>query len=373
MRVLMTGGGTGGHVNPALAIADIIKRNQPGSEIAFVGTKRGIENSLVPKAGYKLYHINIQGIKRSLSLSNLKTAYLVMTSPREAKKIIREFNPDIVIGTGGYVCWPLLKAAASMNIPTVVHESNAIAGVAVKQLKNKVDIIMTNFESTAEQLDARARVMRVGNPMSSDFGRYTKAEARRILGISDNVKHVILSCGGSLGAHKVNEAVLKLMRDLVAGREDIIHFHASGRNDSEYAKQTFAKFGLEGRENIVMSEYIYNMPVVMAAADIVICRAGAMTLSEIATMKRAAVIIPSPNVTDNHQYKNAKVLADAGAAILLEESDMGEHTLTDTVKSLVEDISARGEMERKISGFALDDAGAIIYKEICELIKNKEK
>ena len=369
MRVLMTGGGTGGHVNPALAIADIIKRNQPGSEIAFVGTKRGIENSLVPKAGYKLYHINIQGIKRSLSLSNLKTAYLVMTSPREAKKIIREFNPDIVIGTGGYVCWPLLKAAASMNIPTVVHESNAIAGVAVKQLKNKVDIIMTNFESTAEQLDARARVMRVGNPMSSDFGRYTKAEARRILGIPDSVKHVILSCGGSLGAHKVNEAVLKLMRDLVAGREDIIHFHASGRNDSEYAKQTFAKFGLEGRENIVMSEYIYNMPVVMAAADIVICRAGAMTLSEIATMKRAAVIIPSPNVTDNHQYKNALVYAENGAAVLIEEKDLTPERLTKEIDALLTSPEKLAKMSENMKKLAHTGASDKIWDEICKIRK----
>ena len=145
MRVLMTGGGTGGHVNPAIAIAEIIKMNQPDSVIAFVGTKRGIENKLVPSAGYEIYHINIQGIRRSLSPANLKTAYLVLTSPSHAKKIIKEFKPDIVIGTGGYVCWPLLKAASLMGVPTIVHESNAIAGVAVKQLKNKVDVIMTNF------------------------------------------------------------------------------------------------------------------------------------------------------------------------------------------------------------------------------------
>ena len=187
MRVLMTGGGTGGHVNPALAIAQIIKLNQPDSEIAFVGTKNGIENKLVPDAGYKLYHIDIQGIRRSLSLSNLKTAYLVLVSPSHAKKIIKEFKPDIVIGTGGYVCWPLLKAAASMGIPTAVHESNAIAGVAVKQLKNKVDVIMTNFESTAKSLKAKAKLVCVGNPINVDFG---EKNARNTRGSKDGYSFI---------------------------------------------------------------------------------------------------------------------------------------------------------------------------------------
>lgn len=373
MRVLMTGGGTGGHVNPALAIAEIIKINQPTSEIAFVGTKRGIENTLVPKAGYKLYHINIQGISRSLSPSNIKTAYLVMTSPREAKKIIKEFRPDIVIGTGGYVCWPLLRAAASMKIPTVVHESNAIAGVAVRQLKNKVDVIMTNFDSTANGLKAKARVMRVGNPVNCDFGRYSKAEARRLLGIPESVKHVILSCGGSGGAHTINAEALKLMRDFVADRTDIMHFHASGRNDAEYAKKTFEEYKLECRDNLKLSEYIYDMPVVMAAADVVICRAGAMTLSEIAIMKKAAVIIPLPSAADNHQYKNAKVLSDAGAAILIEEKDLTDGMLTSAVSDLIENEPRRAEMERRISDFAAVDVGATIYREICELVKSKEK
>ena len=373
MRVLITGGGTGGHVNPALAIAEIIKINQPDSEIAFVGTKRGIENTLVPKAGYKLHYVNIQGISRSLSLSNLKTAYLVMTSPREARKIIKEFKPDIVIGTGGYVCWPVLKAAAAMKIPTVVHESNAIAGVAVRQLKNKVDIIMTNFATTADNLSAKARVMRVGNPLNCGFGRYSKAEARKMLGIPDTVGQVILSCGGSGGAHRINVEALKLMRDLVADRPDIMHFHACGRNDTEYAMATFKEYRLEGRDNIRFSEYIYDMPVVMAAADIVICRAGAMTLSEIAVMKKAAVIIPLPSAADNHQYKNAKMLADAGAAVLLEERDIGETTLTDTVRALVEDSAARGKMETRIADFATEDAGALIYREICELVNSRKK
>ena len=371
MRVLMTGGGTGGHVNPAIAIAEIIKMNEPDSEIAFVGTKKGIETRLVPKAGYELYHINIQGIRRSLSLSNIKTAYLVMTSPKKAKKIIDEFKPDIVIGTGGYVCWPLLKAAASMGIPTMVHESNAIAGVAVKQLKDKVDVIMTNFASTVEKLNAKAKTVRVGNPISRDFGRYTKSEARRLLGIPEYVKTVILSCGGSLGAHRVNEVSLELMRDLSSKSDDVMHFHATGKLDFEYANKMMWEYALNEKENIVLSDYIYNMPIVMAAADIVICRAGAMTLSEIAAMKKAAVIIPSPNVTDNHQYKNAKILADANAAILIEEKDLSGEVLTKEVGRLIDSAELRASLERNIADFAVEDVGKTIYKEIQELISEK--
>ena len=372
MRVLFSGGGTGGHINPALAMADIIKMNIPDAEIAFVGTPKGMENSLIPQAGYKLYHVEVEGIRRSLSPKNVKSLYLALTSPAKAKKIIKEFKPDIVIGTGGYVCWPLLKAASLMGVPTIVHESNAIAGVAVKQLKNKVDVIMTNFESTADNLKAKAKVMRVGNPISADFGRIDKAEARRALGIPESVGTVILSCGGSLGARKVNEAALTVMRDIVSVRSDVMHFHASGRNDAEFARQTLVDHGLEGRENIVMSEYIYNMPTVMAAADIVICRAGAMTLSELAAVGKAAVIIPSPNVTDNHQYKNAKVLADADAAVLIEEKELTDGRLTAEVERLVRDADARAKMENNISAFASKNVGRTIYGEICRLVKEKK-
>ena len=369
MRVLMTGGGTAGHVNPALAIAEIIKANEPNSEIAFVGTEGGIENTLVPKAGYKLYHVDIQGIKRSLSLSNLKTAYLVATSPFEAKKIIKEFAPDIVIGTGAYVSWPLLRAAAAMKIPTMIHESNAIAGVAVKQLKNKVDVIMTNFDTTARSLESKARVIKVGNPISLDFGRYSKAEAREMLGIPADIQTVVLSVGGSLGAHRINESMLKVMSALTSKRKDVMHFHSCGKRGMPYAQKCFAEFGLEGNKNLVISEFFYNMPVMLAAADIVICRAGAMTLSEVATMRKAAIIVPSPNVTDDHQYKNAKVLADADAAIVIRESELTDKLMIDTIDALIKNPARRDKMGENISAFSAEDVRQKIYLEICRLLK----
>ncbi len=369
MRVLMTGGGTAGHVNPALAIAEIIKANEPDSEIAFVGRENGIENKLVSKAGYKLYHVEIQGIKRSLSPSNIKTAYLILTSPRKARRVIEEFKPDIVIGTGGYVCWPLLKAAAAMGIPTALHESNAVAGLAVKQLKNKADLIMTNFSSTTENLKAKAKLVCVGNPISSDFGRYTREEARRMLGIPKETKTVILSYGGSLGSKRINEACLEVMRDVSALDTSIMHYHSRGRIAAEETCRLFSEYGLEDKKNIVMSDYIYNMPVLMAAADIVICRAGAMTLSEIAAMKKCAVVIPSPNVTDNHQYKNAKVLSDAGAALLVEEKEICDGYLCEKIRELIADSAKRADMEKKIYAFVREDVDRLIYSEILELLK----
>ena len=373
MRVLMTGGGTGGHVNPAIAIAEIIKMNEPDSEIAFVGTKKGIENRLVPKAGYEIYHINIQGIRRSLSLSNLKTAYFVMTSPRKAKKIIEEFKPDIVIGTGGYVCWPLLKAAAAMGIPTMVHESNAIAGVAVRQLKDKVDVIMTNFESTRERLSPNACVINVGNPVRRDCSVLTKSAARERLGIGED-KFVVLSFGGSLGAECLNNIAVDYMTSFSASHDDVMAYHVGGRNYYEDAKKKLEKNKLLDNSRNVLISFTSDLPVYMAAADVVICRAGAMTITELARMGKAAIIIPSVNVTDNHQFKNAKSLSDAGAAILLEESQIESGASVGTMleelysnKALCEDI------EKKVRAFAQDDVEKVIFEAVENLLDRYKK
>lgn len=372
LRVLLTGGGTGGHINPALAIADIIKMNVPDAQIAFVGTEKGLENRLIPKENYKLYHIEIQGIRRSLSLSNVKTAYLVLTSPSKAKKIIKEYKPDIVIGTGGYVCWPLLKAASSMGIPTMVHESNALPGVAVRQLQNKVDVILTNFKATEELLDTHQRIVNVGNPLRKSYSTIDREKARKKLGI-DPSKFVILSFGGSLGAPRINEAAIDVMRNFSAKKEDVIHYHSGGSRGYENAMRLFVGYGLEKEPSLVLKDYIYDMPLYMAAADLVICRAGAMTLTEIAMMKKAAILIPSPNVADNHQYKNAKVLADAGAAMLIEEKELTEESITAAVEQLYSDKEAREKMEEAAAVFCNRDAGKLIYEEMNLLLSISEK
>jgi UDP-N-acetylglucosamine--N-acetylmuramyl-(pentapeptide) pyrophosphoryl-undecaprenol N-acetylglucosamine transferase len=375
MRVLMTGGGTGGHVNPALAIAQTIKENEPDSEIAFVGTPHGIENKLVPKAGYELYHVDIQGLKRSLSLDNVKTLYLTVQSVHRAKKLVREFAPDIVIGTGGYVCYPVVKAAAALGVPTALHESNAVAGVAVKMLAHVVDRIFLNFEETAQSLEScKDKLLRVGNPLLGSFKKIDANEAKAKLDLPEGTKTLLLTYGGSMGAEKLNDAVLEVMAEYTSKHPETYHIHATGAIEWEAASAKYREMGLDACPNIDLREYIYNMPEVMAAADLIICRAGAMTVSELAMSEKAAIFIPSPNVTNNHQYKNAKVLCDAEAAEMIEENALDSGALCGMVTKLLspECAERRAEMGKRISDFAVRDANKLIYKEIKRLIGSKD-
>ncbi|MBO5219035.1 MAG: undecaprenyldiphospho-muramoylpentapeptide beta-N-acetylglucosaminyltransferase [Clostridia bacterium] len=374
MKVLMTGGGTGGHANPAIAIANTIRENQPDAVIEFVGTSRGIENKLVPKEGYKLHHVEVQGFKRRLTPYNIKSAWLAFTSPIKAKKLIREFKPDLVVGTGGYVCWPLLKAAASMGIPTAVHESNAYPGVAVRMLARYVDRIYTTFDATADNLgeEYREKILKVGNPVKTAFVSLGRAEARRALGIEGKYKYFLLSCGGSMGAEKVNDEMLAFMRDYTKDHPELLHVHATGAIEYEAAMAKFREYGLEGCENIKLLEYIYDMPQQMAAADIVVSRAGSMSLSELAILGKCSVLIPSPHVTENHQYKNARVLADGDAALLFEEKELTEGKLTGALAALLADDAKRAAMENNVKAFALTDANRSIYFDLLRLVDEKK-
>lgn len=374
MKIVFTGGGTGGHVNPAIAIADEIKAREPDSEITFVGTPRGIENKLCAKAGYPIRHVDIQGLKRRLTLSNLKTLYLTLTSPAKARRLLRELKPDVVLGTGGYVCWPVMKAASQLGIPTALHESNAVPGAAVRMLSGSVDRVYLNFEETGEAFTDKSKLYRVGNPLRSGFSGISREEGRRLCGIEDKYKYTVLSFGGSLGAEKVNGAVLDMMENFTAKRPDVYHVHACGSIEWEDAQRDFAARGLDSCENISISEYIYNMPELMAAADLVICRAGAMTVSELAMCGKCVIFIPSPNVTDNHQYKNANVLRTAGAAELIEESGLDARPLAAVAEELLSDEGEerRLEMCKKITGFAVKNTCELIYNDLQKLIGRKE-
>lgn len=369
MRVLMTGGGTGGHVNPAIAIANTIREKEKDSVIAFVGTSRGIENKLVPKFGYEVYHVEIQGLKRKLSLSNIKTAYLAVTSVFRAKKLVKKFKPDVVIGTGGYVCWPVVKAAADLGIPTVLHESNALPGVAVRMLEKYVDIVYTNFEATLDKLKYPEKAVRVGNPLIGGF----EADTVDKNSVKGGYKKLILSYGGSLGALRVNQEAMKLMRDYSSKNPDVLHIHASGAIEKDSTCRLFEEYGLDKYGNLQLVEYIYDMPIKMAAADIVISRAGAMTLSELAMMQKPCVLIPSPNVTDNHQYKNAIELAKKNAAVVFEEKELHGDVLVCAVKELLEDESRMKKMKENIRTFAVENTNELIYNGIKELTEKNKK
>ena len=373
MRVLMTGGGTGGHINPALAIANYIKEKEPDSEIAFVGTSRGMENKLVPKEGYELFHVDIRGLRRKLSFDNIRTLWLAATSVGKAKKLIKRFKPDVCIGTGGYVCWPVIRAAASMGIPTALHESNALPGVAVKMLAGCTDIIFTNFDETSEYLSEKLRkkVVRVGNPLRGSFDGISKDDAREKLGYEGKYRRSLLSLGGSLGAERINAEVLDLMKNYSSKNPDMHHIHATGSYGYEDFMKKFKELGLDAYPNLEPVEYIYDMPLRLAAADLVINRAGAMTISELAMLGKPAILIPSPNVTDNHQYKNAKVLADAGAAVLISESDLQPGALTEAVSGLITDRESMRIMSEKFSEFAISDTTKLIYDGVKNLVNKK--
>lgn len=369
MKVLLTGGGTGGHVNPALAIADTIKRNDPDAEILYIGTKRGIENRLVGKEGYEIRHVEARGFQRSLSPKNFAALWYFLTSPKKAKGIIREFAPDIVIGTGGYVCHAPLKAASALGIPTMLHESNAMPGLAVRMLQRSVDRILLNFAESEKYIDQKEKLVVVGNPVRGDFGKYTRESAREALGIPSERRLILLSYGGSLGAPAINDAAFEIMRDFDRYHPEVLHIHATGRGRYDEFKKRFDEAGLSECKNIELCDYLYDMPKKLAAADLVISRAGAMTVTEMARMKKPCVMIPSPYVADNHQYKNAKVLSDASAVMLIEEKELTDGRIVREVKALLENAAHRRAMSENISAFAGEDACELIYREILRLVK----
>ena len=370
----MTGGGTAGHINPALAIAETIRKNDPGAEIEFVGVRSGKEVDLVPREGYRLHFVRVMGFRRSLSPRNVKALYLALHSPhaKDTLAILDAFKPDIVIGTGGFASWPIMKAAINRGIPTAMHESNALPGWTVRQLQRSVDRIWINFEQTAQKLRASDKILRVGNPLRGGFGSMSREEAKAKLGIGKD-QLLVLSFGGSLGAESVNQAVIAVMKDLISRRPDVTHMHATGKRDYENCKKAFDEAGLSEHSGCIITDYIYDMALRMAAADVVVSRAGAMTLSELALMKKTAVLIPSPYVANNHQFVNAKTLADANAACLVEESSLEAGTLTEVIRKLIEDTNRRAHMEQAIAQFADATANRRIWEDIKKLIEKRNQ
>lgn len=370
MRVLLTGGGSGGHVNPAIAIADTVKMNIPDAEIAFVGVEGGKECDLVPRAGYPLYFVESQGIERSLSFKNIKALFLAMTSPhsKKTRDILENFRPDIVIGTGGFVCWPLLRAAAHAGIPTMVHESNCRPGLAVKMLQDSVDTILLNFAETREYLRRRKKCVVVGNPLRGGFGSVPRAEARAKVGLSEGETLVLVSAG-SHGSEEVNAAVLETLRTLAPTRSDTRFVLSTGVKNYAAAKKLYDEYELGNYNNVIMREYIYDMALYISAADVVITRAGAMSLSELARMGKASVIIPSPYVADNHQLRNALALSERDAALLVEQRDFPCGALSRAILTLLDEPETRRTLEKNIRAFAGEDANRLIYELMVEAVR----
>ncbi len=359
MRVLMTGGGTAGHINPALAIAAKIKQECPTAEILFVGAKGRMETTLVPEAGYDLKTVTVEGFQRKLSLKNIaknvSAAYHAVTAGGEAAKILREFRPDIAIGTGGYVCGPVLRKAAHMGIPVLVHESNAYPGVTTKMLAKSAAAVMLPAESAKKYMPEGANAIVTGNPLRQGFTAPDKAASRRELGVDD--RPLVLCFGGSLGARPLNEAVAGVLRR--NKEEQKLQFIVgTGRGiNYERTKKLLEEYGVTpDGVHVRVREYIDDMPRCMAAADLVVSRCGAMTLAELPAMSKPAILIPSPYVAENHQFYNAKALADRGAAVCIEEKDLTDAYLWDTIKETALCPERLARMSEAAAGAAVSDA-----------------
>lgn len=371
LKVLLAGGGTAGHVNPALAIAEIIKEKRPDAELLFAGTPFGLEATLIPKAGYEFVSIKVKGFQRKISIKNigrnLKAGYYLITSSNRATRILKQFKPDLVIGTGGYVSGPIVMKAAKMGIKTVIHEQNAFPGVTTKLLAKHVDRVMLTVEAAKKHLPPSFKYRVTGLPIRSGFKSITKDQARKELGLDDSI--CILSTGGSLGAGRLNETVA----DLMAWYKDnmmVNHIHSYGK----MGRDTFIKdleskgVDLKNNKHLIAKEYIDNMPTCMAAADLVISRCGANALCELENMGRGAILIPSPVVAENHQYHNGMVLQNAGAGIVIEQKDLTSELLIKTVKELCENQDKLKSLSENAKKLAISDTNERIYKVIAEIL-----
>lgn len=364
MNILFTCGGTAGHINPAVALARLFQERNPGCQVLFVGADGGMEAKLVPQEGFDLKTVTISSFYRSLSPAamkhNLGTLVNLNRSRKQARTILDAFKPDLVVGTGGYASFPVVKAAAKCGIPTAVHESNAVPGLTTKTLSKVVDVVMVGFEDSKAHYDNPEKVVVTGTPVRRDFFRYTRQEARALLGLTDD-KPLLLSFFGSLGAEVMNGYMSEFFQLEAQAGFPFHHIHGAGRN-YEAMKSTCPG-------EIDLRQYIYDMPLVCAAADLVICRAGASTIAELAAIAKPAVLVPSPNVTADHQTKNAKVFSKHGGAVLMPEGQCSGSVLYDTAAEILNNSCRRDEMIWALSAHSIPDAAEQIYQVLTGLLK----
>ena len=371
MKVMFTCGGTGGHINPAVAVANLLRERRPDCQILFVGGAGGMECSLVPKAGYRLETLDPRSFRRGFGPKaiwhNLTGAYHTARSLGKARRLIRSFQPDVIVGTGGYASFPLLKEGAKLGVPTCVHESNAVPGLTTRMVADRVNQILVSFSESRSQYRHPERVEVVGMPVRQEFLYTKKEDARQTLGLDE--RPLIVSAWGSLGAREMNKVIADVFRLEQQAGCPYQHIHATGsygwRWMPDYVKQRGVD--LAGCPGLEMVEYIYDMPTWMAAADLVIGRAGASTLNEIAASGTPCIIVPSPNVTDHHQEKNARVLADRGAARVIRESDCTGQALFDEIQALLDAPARRRAMRRALLDLAVVGSAERIYRIILQL------
>lgn len=371
MNVIFTCGGTGGHISPAVAVANLLRERDSRANILFVGAEDGMEKDLVPRAGFALETVKIANFQRKLTpagiVHNIRAVSYLLSSRRRAGAIIREFQPDVIVGTGGYASYPMLHQGAKEHIPTALHESNAVPGLTTKLVMEQVDRVMVSFEESRKSYPHPDKVRVVGMPVDSSFFFTERARARQALGLDD--RPLVVSYWGSLGAREMNKKIARFMALEQENGLPFQHIHATGsygwRWMPAYVKEQ--SVNLETARGIDMREYIYNMSDVMAAADLVICRAGAATIAEVSAAGKPAIFVPSPNVTDNHQEKNARIVEEHGGAVVLREMECDGDSLYKTAADLLSDPEKLREMGRAVQALAVPDSAQRILGIITEL------
>lgn len=364
MNVLISGGGTAGHINPGIAIAKYIKSKHPDANILFVGTRRGLEGKLVPAEGFNIKFIKVRGFKRSLTPDNLVVVKELFEGLKEAKKIIKEFKPDIVIGTGGYVCGPVVFMAWRMKIPTLIHEQNAFPGVTNRILARVVDAVAISFKESEKYFKNPGKLVYTGNPVRLEIIQADRSLARKKLGLKPDDKLVVIA-GGSLGAQRINQVVTSML--LKYGK--YINYNivfSTGNSQFESVKKSLEGFS---KPTVTIVPYIYDAANVYAAADLMVCRAGAITCSEVTVLGLPAIMIPSPNVVANHQEYNARSLEKQGAAVVILEKDLNEKVLFSQIDTLLNNKLKLDKMSASSKKIGIQNATEKIYDIISKLVK----
>lgn len=371
MKVIISAAGTGGHINPGLAIANKIKKEEPDSQIIFIGTDRGLETDLVPRAGYELKTLEAYGLKKEITIKNIKNFFKTLNSTKVAKKYIKEFNPDIVIGTGGYICGPVFAAASAYKIPSILHESNAYPGRAVKAFAQKATKVLVGFEAAKEKLKYAKEVVVTGTPTKVTkitLSENRKHELLNELGLNEELP-IVLVFGGSQGAKVINEAIIGVLKEKLNKNYQFVW--ATGQKQFETIKDQMLENNLDiqNLENCKVLPYIYNMEEMYALCDLVICRSGAMTITELAISQKPAIFIPLPSVGANRQEDNARVVEKLGGARVILNSEVTTENLSKTLNELTNNRNELKKMGEKVGILEIKDVEDKIYTEICKALK----
>ncbi len=363
MKVLIAGGGTGGHINPGLAIAKYIKQKEAEADITFVGTKKGLETKLVPREGFPLETITVRGFKRKLSLDTLIAIKELIQSFFQASKLLKRIKPDIVIGTGGYVCGPVLYMAAKKGIPTLIHESNAFPGVTNRLLERYVNYVAISFKDAEKYFKNKKKLVLTGNPVREELLNSNRGNVTD-LGIVEG-KPLIVAMGGSRGARKINETIADMLNNYFKGEFNLIF--ATGEAQFDEINRT-VKVNDKYKKMVKVVPYIYNVDQVYVASDLMICRAGAITISELQVMGIPSILVPSPYVTANHQEHNARSLERDGGAVVILESELNADLLYKQICSLISNKDVLRKMAKNASKNSATDSVDKIYRIIKEII-----